>query len=208
MALVTPSVLISEIANKAGSVVFSRWKGRLYVRKLVTPANPQTAAQTTQRNYLAKVTAWWHDLKEHIKDACDELGVPGGISGFNAFASRNLRDMAAEVDERIMPINTPTNPVADDLVGIPGGDGEIALTWSQGGADAEHYIAIAYEPTDTPAGQSDIAYTTDEVNVDAESYTLTGLAEGTQYNVWLMAHDSTDDMYSIARKCTATSGPV
>lgn len=36
----------------AGSLVFGKWKGRPYVRQLVTPANPNSANQETARNRM------------------------------------------------------------------------------------------------------------------------------------------------------------
>jgi hypothetical protein len=36
----------------AGAMVFAKWKGRAYVRQLVTPANPHSAGQEGARNKL------------------------------------------------------------------------------------------------------------------------------------------------------------
>jgi hypothetical protein len=36
----------------AGTMVFAKWKGRAYVRQLVTPANPHSAGQEGARNKL------------------------------------------------------------------------------------------------------------------------------------------------------------
>ena len=53
MAKVTgPLMSMSALGKFAGSMVFSIWKGRPYVRQLVTPANPQTAGQETSRNMV------------------------------------------------------------------------------------------------------------------------------------------------------------
>ena len=53
MAKVTGPLMSMDASGKfAGALVFSKWKGRPTVRQLVTPANPQNAAQTDQRNMV------------------------------------------------------------------------------------------------------------------------------------------------------------
>jgi len=207
MALVTFSPIISDIRNAAGNAVFSRWKGRSYIRERVIPANPRSAAQTTQRQYLAKVVGWWHDLKTVIKDCCDTLGAEYQISGFNAFTARNVKDMADGVDERIIPLNTPENPVDNVQASTGSGSGEINVTWSQGQAEATGLMFAFVEPAATPAGQSNIAEGTwaGSTLASDESGTLTGLSPGVEYNIWLLVKNSTTGLFSVARKVTATA---
>lgn len=210
MALVKFSPAISAISGSTASIVFSRWKGRHYIRERVIPANPRSTLQTTQRNYFAKVVGWWHDVKAILKDACDELGATWSVSGFNAFQSRDVKDMADEVDERIMPLNTPVNPI-DDLAAATGATaaGDIDLTWAQGEAVTGQIAFVLYEKTATPAGQSAVVIKTTAVAVETEAYTLEGLDPAIEYNVWLIVQRPTNaevtEMFSIARKATATS---
>lgn len=210
MALVTFSPLISSMSGATAGAVFSRWKGRNYVRERVIPANPQSVDQTTQRNYMSSCVGWWHDLKTTLKASCDELGATWSVSGFNAFVARNLKDMADGVDERIMPLNSPVNPI-DNLAAVVGvtDPGDIDLTWTQGEATTGQLTYVAYEKTATPAGQSAITIKDTGVAVEAEAYTLSGLDPDEEYNVWLlverMVAGPITEMYSIARKKTATS---
>lgn len=210
MALVKFSPAISSLSGSTASIVFSRWKGRHYIRERVIPANPKTAAQTTQRNFFAKVVGWWHDVKAILKDACDELGATWSVSGFNAFQSRNVQDLADAVDERIMPLNSPVNPI-DDLAAATGvgASGDIDLTWAQGEATAGQICFVLYEKTATPAGQSAVVIATTATAVETEAYTLSGLDAAEEYNVWLIVQrpeaGAVSEMFSIARKATATS---
>jgi len=210
MALVNFSPLVSGVSGKTANIVFARWKGRAYIRERVIPANPQTVDQVTQRNFMSKSVGWWHDLKATLKDACDELGATWSVSGFNAFTARNLKDLADVVDERLMPLNSPENPVASltAVTGV-GASGDIDLTWVKGEADGLKLAYVAYEKTGTPAGQSAIAIKADVAIVNSGSYTLTGLDPATEYNVWLMVHRAAappiTEMFSIACKDTATS---
>lgn len=53
MAKVNGPLMSMDASGKLGdAIVFSKWKGRNYVRQLVTPANPQTADQKTVRSIL------------------------------------------------------------------------------------------------------------------------------------------------------------
>lgn len=210
MALINYGPFVSNISGKVGNTVCSRWKGRSYIRERVIPANPQSVDQTTQRNFLAKVVAWWHDIKSALKLPCDELGATWSVSGFNAWVARNLKDMADGVDERIMPLNTPINPIdnisADTGAGVAG---DIDLIWDQGEADAGHDMFALCEKSGTPAGQGAMIIKDLAVTADAEAGVVSDLDAGIEYNVWLFVNrpeaGPLSDMYSIARKATATS---
>lgn len=82
------------------AIVFGSWKGIDVAREYVVPANPRTAAQTTQRGYFTTAVAEWHDatnvLSAADKAAWNRLaGVqPSPRSGFNEFTRRY-------VDERV-----------------------------------------------------------------------------------------------------------
>lgn len=53
MAKVTsPLMSLDASGSIAGALTFSKWKGRNYVRQLVTPANPQTSGQQEVRAAL------------------------------------------------------------------------------------------------------------------------------------------------------------
>lgn len=62
MAKVTgPLMSMDASGSVGGTLTFSKWVGRSYVRHLVIPSNPQTADQMTVRNafsVMGKATAW------------------------------------------------------------------------------------------------------------------------------------------------------
>ncbi len=210
MATVRFSPLISSMSGSTANVVFSVWKGRSYVRERVIPANPRSDDQVQQRNYMSKCVGWWHDMKAILKVACDELGATWSVSGFNAFVARDLKDMADGVAARIMPLNSPVNPV-DNFEAATGtvDPGDISLSWTQGEAAALADAWVAYEKADVPAGQSAIVIQTTGIAVETGAATLTGLDPGEVYRLWLLVKrektDLVSEMFSIARDATATS---
>lgn len=71
------------------ALVYFPWKGVNAVREYVIPANPKSAAQIVQRNYLHAVVDNWHQFS--FTDA-DRIAwnryagiLPKAMSGFNAF---------------------------------------------------------------------------------------------------------------------------
>ena len=54
------------------TLVYFSWKGLKVVRSYVTPANPQTTAQTTQRGYMTEGVAKIHACEALASNALDE----------------------------------------------------------------------------------------------------------------------------------------
>lgn len=83
-----------------GSLVYSAWKGVNTARQLVTPANPNTTSQQTQRGLMATVVQAWRsaNVSQAIRIGWNKLAQLSGrpLSGFNAFTSQLVR-LIAEV---------------------------------------------------------------------------------------------------------------
>jgi len=62
MAKIKFGMMMTDARGKLGGQVFSKNKGGAYVRTKVTPANPQTADQTTRRALFASISAGWSGL--------------------------------------------------------------------------------------------------------------------------------------------------
>lgn len=73
------------------AIVYFPWKGLDLARQYVKPANPNTAAQSTQRGYMTSAVAEWHDataarLQSQDIEAWNRYAtLLGPMSGFNAF---------------------------------------------------------------------------------------------------------------------------
>lgn len=74
----------------AGSIVFSKWKGRNYVRRHAIPANPRSALQIGTRSMLRYLSQRYADLSALNKATWDVRAEPYSISGFNAFVGYNM----------------------------------------------------------------------------------------------------------------------
>ena len=62
MAKIKFGMMMTDARGKLGGQVFSKNKGGAYVRTKVTPANPQTASQTTARSLFGAISQAWSAL--------------------------------------------------------------------------------------------------------------------------------------------------
>ena len=91
MAIVTGPLMSVDASGKfGGSMVFSKWKGRNYARKLVIPSNPKEPKQVGVRSMLTFLAKAWAAIK--VAEAADyqTLADAAEISTFNAYVGANL----------------------------------------------------------------------------------------------------------------------
>lgn len=74
MALVKYSAIVSEVRGKEGGIVFSRNTYGAYIKAKVSPTNPQTIYQQTQRGTFTNIAQNWRVLTDPQKAAWVALG--------------------------------------------------------------------------------------------------------------------------------------
>ena len=82
------NLILGSASGKLGDVVFYRDGGEQRFRTRVTPANPQSMAQQSQRSRLGGVTNTFRAAKGILADSFESKAV--NQSGFNAFAASAL----------------------------------------------------------------------------------------------------------------------
>jgi len=96
MARVTGPLMSMDARGKLGNtLVFTGWKGIKTVRQFVIPANPNTAAQQTQRTRMSNTVATWKDIDSADRTA---WGTWSGyeakpMSGFNAYTKAQTKNL-------------------------------------------------------------------------------------------------------------------
>ena len=92
MALVTGPLLSLEASGQvAGSIVFSKWKGRPYVRQLVRPSNPKSAGQVSTRAMFRFLASAWASMTTAQQATWESLAAADTVSPFNAYMAWNMR---------------------------------------------------------------------------------------------------------------------
>jgi len=99
MAKVTaPLLSFGGSGSIAKSMVFSKWKGRPYVRRHVIPANPQSTAQTLTRDIFRNLSSIWLNLVPGGQTPWDRFAEGQVLTGRNAYMGKNLAVLRGEVD--------------------------------------------------------------------------------------------------------------
>lgn len=175
----------------AKTMVFSKWKGREYVRRYVIPANPQSAAQTLTRNTFGFANSVWKGAGSDFISTWNLFATGRVLTGRNAFMGQMVSALRTETDLLLMPFS-------------PGAKGGLAATSVTPTAGSLQISAVVTAPT-PPTGwtltsavgavirdqdpQSGILFTLVEVEDVAAPFDLifTGLTASVLYvgGVWL-----------------------
>lgn len=141
MARVTYTPVVAGVSGKAADAVFSSWKGRGYIRKLVTPSNPKSAAQTVVRESMARIPPLWRSLEAEIKTLQNSYAAAYRMSGYNWFAKNNRKDEEANESYLVTPPNIDIDPPATITLTDSGG-GVCKVDWTGGTIGANYFIYI------------------------------------------------------------------
>lgn len=93
-----PLLSLGASGTLGKTMVFSRWKGRPYVRQHVIPANPQTAAQSLTRNAFAWTSGVWKNAGSLTRAPWDLFAKGQVLTGRNAFMGQNTELLRPETD--------------------------------------------------------------------------------------------------------------
>jgi hypothetical protein len=104
----------------AEALVYSKWKGREYVRQFVIPQNPQTAKQLNVRKAFTLLVEKWQSLGAVVKETWDTFAGQFRCSGFNSFVSRGM-------EAYVIQLGTSTSPTSVTITGDPPAD---VWTWA------------------------------------------------------------------------------
>jgi hypothetical protein len=190
-----PLMGLDASGTVAGTITFSKWKGRNYVRQTVRPANPKTAAQQSVRAVTKFVAQNYTHLNTAQKAAYATLAKPSNITAMNAFV-RNAQGMRIQntallQDPTLAPGAAPAAPTAPAAVGHRG---QITVTWTDSAA-ADKYTNYIY------ASQTN-GFTASQANLVAvvgngvQTWTYMGLKPGVWY--FLIKCGSTSGVFSPA----------
>lgn len=91
MALVKgPLFSLDASGSVADAIVFSKWKGRPYVRRHVKPSNPMSGAQVGRRAMFKFIAQIWAGLSPPVRATWQDIADNITASTFNAFIKHNM----------------------------------------------------------------------------------------------------------------------
>jgi hypothetical protein len=83
---------IDASGSLAGAIVFSKWRGRNYVRRHAVPANPRSEAQLSMRAIIAFLSPQWVSVSGGDQSTWEPAADAAKISEFNQFVKINARN--------------------------------------------------------------------------------------------------------------------
>ncbi len=86
-----PGMSLDASGSLAKTLVFSKWKGRNYIRQHVVPANPKSGGQVGVRSMFKFLAQIWNGLSAANKATWEDRAEDLVASTFNAFMSYNQR---------------------------------------------------------------------------------------------------------------------
>lgn len=157
MALVKFGAGVSEMRGKEGGVIYSRNAYGAYMKTKVSPTNPQTSYQQTQRSLMGTLAQLWATLSAANKAGWDSLGdqvtrinVFGDQTTYKGFGlfmrlNRNLQIIGED------PITTaPTLPTFSNLeltaMSANATTPAITLTFTPTPLQANEYLVVYATP--------------------------------------------------------------
>lgn len=86
-----PAFSFDASGKLGGALVYSKWKGRNYIRSLVKPANPRSAGQTGMRTMFSFLSRNWQNLTSADQATWEDAAAAEVVSPFNAFMQANQK---------------------------------------------------------------------------------------------------------------------
>lgn len=131
-----------------GSIVFSKWKGRTYVRRLTIPANPRSGLQTGMRSSMRFITQDFTNLTAAQKAAWDTLAAVTNITQLNAqVADAQVRTRVNQGVRRGPAESAGTTPDAAVTLVATAQPKSLVLTWVAGANVPEYAWMLMSSPT-------------------------------------------------------------
>lgn len=144
MARVTgPLLSIDASGSVAGTITFSKWKGRSYVRQRVIPANPKTPLQVSTRAIMGFCAKNWAGIGSTNQGTWQALADAIVASPFNAYTKANLTNWTQFfAPSQLTPITRAGTIGTGFSASATGGVGQITMDPALGVANASWGLLI------------------------------------------------------------------
>lgn len=215
MAKVTgPLLSFSAGGQIAQTQVYSRWKGRPYVRRYLIPANPRSADQTLTRSVFAWLSNTWQISQGDFQAPWKAAASNQVMTDRNLWMKRNISLLRSGVDLTGLVLSPGARGGLNTTVDITGAVGAINIDVSTpsvlpSGWTIISAVSVAILQQD-PHVDTDYSMFTATDLTDPYAPNITGLAAGDYVaGAWLVFQRSaslTDLAYgaSIAAEVTVT----
>lgn len=181
MARVKGPLFSMEASGTVGGViVFSKWKGRDYVRRHAIPSNPKSGLQVGVRTVFGFIAQDYANLSDADISDWQDLADGDNITPLNAqirdAVDRARRNLGWRENTTDTGSTTPAAPTSATATAQPK---TLVLDWTDPAADVADYCIAIYASTST-GFTPDISNLVGIVDVGVETWTHIGLTAGTE----------------------------
>jgi len=186
------------------AIVFSKWRGRNYVRRHSIPSNPRSPLQVGMRSVFGYITKNFGALTQPQKDAWDALAAPDNITQLNAQVrdaqGRARRNEGWRLGPAETPGSTPDAPTSPTAVSR---NRSIDLSWTRPvGTQGDYTSAIYMFTADTISGV--IGELVGVVAVATTALTILNLLNGTEYWFEILEMNTDGEFGALSASINAT----
>lgn len=182
-----PMLSLDASGSIAGAMVFSKWKGRNYVRALVKPANPKSVKQVSVRAMFKFLAQYWTNISDANQATWNDRADDLVVSPFNAFMSANQgRWRNFKAPSMKDPAAPAGSHAAIGTFSATGGVRLATLGWTVNTANHGWGVMIFRSATaDFDAGFDNLIAVVPCMDADTYDYIDSPLAAGTYYYDWI-----------------------
>ena len=204
---VGPLMSLEASGQVAKTIVFSKWKGRPYVRQLVTPSNPNSVLQVSTRAMMKFLSQRWGiDLAPGDQSSWATLAKAANVSPFNEYVRDGLKRWTQFTGPSWASPATGggVDSTYTSLPAATGGVGQISLAWTINALQDGWGLLIFGKLGVAPTTGRDTLVAVAHLAAGAGSAVLPGLLLGTwHYNFKTLSKEG-----KLSADLGATSGVV
>jgi len=181
---VGPLMSLEASGQLAGTIVYSKWKGRPYVRQLVTPSNPRSVLQVSTRAMMKFLSqAWTPDIDATEQATWEAAGAASATSPFNEYIRDNLKRWTqfTAPSQASPATGGGTSPTFTSLPAVTGGVRQASFAWTVNALGTGWGLMIFQSKTTGFTTARDNLVSTVELPAGASSAILTPVEPGTYF---------------------------
>ncbi|MBN2038480.1 MAG: hypothetical protein JW864_00460 [Spirochaetes bacterium] len=190
MSKITLSPIITDVRNRMGNVVFSKWKDTNYVRQYTSRSGGSSERQLEIRNAFATAVSIWKNTGSTLHATWDAYAQEQNInmSGYNAFIKANLSRI---LDNTAMELfkSTGENEPLSLAAGPSPASGEIICEFILPVSQEQRHVIFFTQRSVN--GKPAHIVSMHEAGADpASPFSIAGLEPGAEYHVYAIASDA------------------
>jgi len=207
MAKVMFTSLVSDVRNRVGTIVYSKWKKTHYVREHVPHNRSASAKQLEVRSAFILLVEIWKSMDGIMQESWENSAKRQNMTGYNSFLGRNSKNVRNNEALELFRELGEEQPLAS-LSASGGASGSIVCAFVMPADSAGRHVIFFSQKIDAGKETAEIKRHEADPN-PASPFTITGLEPGVSYFIYAVVTDNTyanATTVSTALSVPATAG--